>query len=140
MRLLRERAGRLSGPLMKLRSGVWNGIRSFPPPLKVLDVPAMGRSGRAVGRERRLIAVSLAEPWEHVLCQIFHEETHIASDPAVMRSRRHEAPRDTHAGTAGHALHAALEAAAVNLGEQLIRKRAPELRGAYQRWRARYGM
>ncbi len=139
-RLLRERAGRLSGPLMKLRSGIWNGLRSAPPPLRVLDVPAMGRSGRAVGRERRLVAVSLAEPLEHVLCQIFHEETHVASDPAVMVEMRDAAPRDTRAGAVGHAMHRALETAAVNLGEELIRKRAPELRGAYQRWRARYGM
>ena len=61
-------------------------------------------------------------------------------NPSVVTAMGYSAPRDTRAGSAGHAMHRALETAAVNLGEQLVRKRAPELRGAYQRWRARWGV
>ncbi|MCA9708564.1 MAG: hypothetical protein KDK70_22130 [Myxococcales bacterium] len=124
-------------PLAVLRGALWEQ-QGPAPPLTVLDCPALGPCGRggATPHERR-VAVSLAAPVEHLLCQIFHEEVHPVTDPVV----REGLPeiQDTRAGSAGHAVHAALEAAAIEVGEAVILARAPRWADAYARWRARFG-
>jgi hypothetical protein len=133
---LRDAAANLVPLLARLRAA----LVEEPPPLVLLDCPALGPHGRACWRagERR-VAVSLAQPLEHVVCQILHEEAHAVSDPEV-RAGQCEAHRDTRAGTPGHALHLALERAAVATGARAIEKAEPALEGAYAAWCARYGM
>lgn len=109
------------------------------PPLRVLDVPALGPHGRGLGLPReRVVAVSLAPPSDHVFCQVLHEEVHPITDPRVQAAWRGERTRDTRAGSAGHALHAALEAAALDEGADVIAACAPEFVEAYARWCARF--
>lgn len=109
------------------------------PPLRVLDVPALGPHGRGLGLPReRVVAVSLAPPSDHVFCQVLHEEVHPITDPRVQAAWRGEKVRDTRAGSAGHALHAALERAALDEGADVIAACAPEFEDAYARWCARF--
>ncbi len=109
------------------------------PPLRVLDVPALGPHGRGLGLPReRVVAVSLAPPSDHVFCQVLHEEVHPITDPRVQAAWRGEETRDTRAGSAGHALHAALEKAALDEGADVIAAEAPEFVEAYARWCARF--
>lgn len=132
-----EVADRIGGPLGVLRRALWEELGE-PPPLTVLDCPALGLAGRGTGdRSGRVVAVSLAAPIDHLLCQILHEEIHPVTDP-VVREAMPSAPQDTRAGTPGHALHAALEHAAIEVGEALILARAPEHSAAYARWRSRF--
>lgn len=124
-------------PLDVLRRALWEQ-QGEPPSLTVLDCPALGLAGRGASDPRgRVVAVSLAAPMEHLLCQILHEEIHPVTDP-VVRETMPAAPQDTRSGTPGHALHAALEHAAIEVGEALISARAPEWSGAYARWRSRF--
>lgn len=133
-----EVATRIGEPLDRLRRALWEQ-HGEPPPLTVLDCPALGLAGRGAGDDRgRVVAVSLGAPVDHVLCQILHEEIHPVTDP-VIRETMSTTPQDTRAGTAGHALHAALEHAAIEVGEALIQARAPEWADAYARWRDRFG-
>ena len=128
-------------PLQALRSALWE--RTGPPPaLTVVDCPALGRAGRAVAApEGRVVAVSLAEPAEHVLCQVLHEEIHAVTDPLVRHSwTSGGASRDTAVGTPGYARHQALETAAIEVGDALVAARAPRWSDAYRRWRARFGV
>jgi len=118
-----------------LRQALWSQ-RGEPPPLRVLDCPALGRHGRAgTTAGGRVVATSLGEPEEHVLCQVLHEEIHAITDPVVGSG----APRDTRVGHPGFAQHAALELAAVEVGEALLAARAPTWLPAYARWRRRSG-
>jgi hypothetical protein len=82
------------------------------------------------------VAVSLAEPDEHVLMQVLHEEVHPVSDPHVELPAG-SGPRDTRAGADGFAVHAALEDLAVRTTEALLQVHAPELVPAFVRWRTR---
>lgn len=125
--------------LARLRAQLWSARGRGAPPLRVLDVPALGGSGRAtvVGGERR-VAVSLGEPTEHVLCQILHEEVHEITDPLVLGERR-EAARDTRRDGPGWSLHAELESTAVQATEALLGAISPELLPAFHRWQARTG-
>ena len=85
--------------------------------------------------------MSLAEPAEHVLCQVLHEETHVVTDPIVCAQWPADGPaRDTAVGSAGYERHRALETAAVEVGEAVIAARAPRWLDAYRRWRGRYGV
>ena len=59
------------------------------------------------------------------------------TDP-VVRGTTPASTQDTRAGTPGHALHAALEHAAIEVGTALIDARAPEWSPAYVRWRGRF--
>jgi hypothetical protein len=128
---------RLVAALDPLRAALWER-QGGAPPLLVLNCPAMGRHGRAIRhRHGHVVAVSLDEPFEMSLCQIFHEEVHPISDPAVLNGRDGGA-RDTRAGRSGHGLHAELEIAAIEVGQAVIDARLPELSPAYARWRARY--
>lgn len=127
-------------PLTTLREALWERHGS-PPPLTIADCPALGRCGRATeAASGRVVAVSLAQPVDHVLCQVLHEETHALTDPVVRASWGAGPSRDTAVGSAGFRRHRALEVAAVEVGDALIRARAPQWLPAYQRWRARVGM
>jgi hypothetical protein len=133
-----EVAARITEPLDMLRHALWEQ-HGAPPPLTVLDCPALQLAGRgASDRHGRVVAVSLGAPVEHVLCQILHEEVHPVTDP-IIRGTTPAATQDTRAGTPGHALHGALEHAAIEVGEALIEARAPEWSEAYARWRGRFG-
>jgi hypothetical protein len=121
--------------LQRARAWLYGGSA---PPLRILDVPALGAHGRAMAvRGGRVVAVSLAEPSEHIFCQILHEETHPVSDPTVARSGGR---RDTRAGSAGYEAHAALERAAVLKGAEAVAAATPGRADAYARWCARYGI
>ena len=130
---LGEVATALSGPLTKLRGALWaRAERRFPPELVVLDAPALGPHGRgAAHRDRHVVAVSLAQPLDHLLCQVFHEEVHAVSDVELPAADR---PRDTQLGAAGHATHRRIEAHAVRVGRDLVAQAAPEHNAAYARW------
>ena len=128
-------------PLQALRDALWER-QGGAPPLTIADCPALRHAGRAsTARGGRVVAVSLALPAEHVLCQVLHEETHGVTDP-VVRAQWSAAgpPRDTAVGSAGYERHRALELAAVEVGEAVIAARTPQWLGAYHRWRARFGV
>jgi hypothetical protein len=132
-----EVADRITEPLEALRRALWEQ-HGDPPPLTVLDCAALGLAGRGAGdRSGRIVAVSLAAPIDHLLCQILHEEIHPVTDPVVRETMRSTA-QDTRPDTAGHALHAAIEHTAIEVGEALIQARAPEWTAAYARWRGRF--
>lgn len=133
-----EVIARIGRPLATLRSALWEQ-QGEPPLLTVLDCPALGLAGRGGSDdEGRVVAVSFAAPIEHLLCQILHEEIHAVTDPAA-RGTEPSAAQDTRSGTPGHAMHVALEHAALEVGEALIAARAPEWTDAYARWRGRFG-
>ncbi|MEM6931585.1 MAG: hypothetical protein AAF602_31935, partial [Myxococcota bacterium] len=126
----------LLSDLQALREQLWapRGLR--PPPLVLLDVPALGRRARAttVDGERR-IATSLAMPPDHVLMQVLHEEMHPVTDPLVLAELGHSlADRDTRPGARGFALHQRLEQTAVEATAAFLNARAPEHLGAFERW------
>lgn len=125
----------LAEPLARLRAGLWER-HGGPPPLRLLDVPALRDAGRgAAVAGVSVVAVDLRRPPAHVLCQALHEEIHLVTDPVVARPGL----RDTRAGSDGFASHAALEHAAVVVGEALIAARAPAWSPAYRAWCARWG-
>jgi hypothetical protein len=122
--------------LARLRAALVETTGAPPPPLRVLDCPALGGNGRATAiAGERVVAVSLAMPHPHPLLQVLHEEIHPITDP-VFATEQPRA-RDTRAGTPGHAMHRALELAAIEVGDALVSARAPELAEAYRAWRAR---
>lgn len=124
--------------LQACRRLAWSGA---PPPLLIWDVPALRHHGRAAHNGKtRIVATSLAEPSDHVFCQLLHEEMHPVSDPIVAEMFGGLSTRDTRAGTPGFAIHHALEVAAVEAGRQIVDQAAPQLRAAYRRWCARNGM
>lgn len=121
--------------LQTLREALYDP--AAPPPLRVLDCRSLGRHGRAVTRQgERVVAVSLGEPPEHALCQLFHEEVHPISD----KDLTHAKGRDTRAGSPGHAAHRALEAHAVAVGREVVMRAAPEWLEAYEAWARPFGM
>lgn len=136
---LAEVSAEIREPLTTLREALWEQ-QGPAPALTVLDCPALGLAGRggATPSERR-VAVNLAAPVEHVLCQVLHEEVHPVTDP-VVREGLPPVAQDTRAGSPGHATHAALEQAAIEVGEALILARAPSWAPAYARWRDRFGV
>lgn len=132
-----EVEGEVAATLAELRSALWEQ-QAPPPPLVVLDCPALGLAGRGTGNDHeRTVAVSLAAPVEHVLCQVLHEEVHAITDP-VVRAQAGAAAQDTRAGQPGHAVHQMLEHAAIEVGRAVIEARAPRWAQAYARWQARF--
>ena len=127
----------LGPPLQRLRERLWEA-QGNPPPLTVVDCPALGPCGRAtVAGGARLVAVSLDQPRDHVLCQILHEEIHPLTDPLVRAEWEDEAAQDTRKGSAGAALHVRLESVAVAATEAFLQARAPELMTDFRRWQQR---
>lgn len=126
----------LLAPLVRCRAALWRRLGRTPPPLVVLDCPALGRHGRGMTYRptRRGVAVSLGEPPEHVFCQILHEETHPVSD----RHGRDGPARDTRVGARGFASHRRAEQRAVALGAEVVAAAAPELSEAFATWIARH--
>lgn len=122
-------------PLTTLRARLW--APDPAPPLTVVDAPALRHTGRAVPG---LVAVALDREPQALLCQIFHEDVHAVTDRRVLRDR--QAPggveRDTRAGTAGHAVHRALEAEALDHGDRVLREALPALLPSYRAWRASF--
>lgn len=127
----------LGPPLQRLRERLWVA-QGTPPPLTVIDCPALGPCGRATtAGDARLVAVSLSQPRDHVLCQVLHEEMHPLTDPIVRAEWTGHPTRDTRAGTGGAALHQQLEAVAVAATEAFLQAKAPELIPDFQRWKHR---
>jgi hypothetical protein len=123
-------------PLATLRTALYERVGE-PPPLLILDCPALRLAGRAATRDgTRVIAVSLAQDPGHVLCQTIHEEIHAVTDPVVRSGR--SGLQDTRADSPGFALHRDLEHAAIEVGDALIAARTPQWSAAYARWRARF--
>ncbi|MFU8806074.1 MAG: hypothetical protein ACNA8W_19840 [Bradymonadaceae bacterium] len=125
-----------------LRGHLWG--TEPPHPLHLWDCPALLADDFTHARTTRsqqgwVIALSLDAPDDEVLIQILHEDTHSITDPAVRR-RFEGITQDTRAGSAGLAMHRALEQAVVDAGQELFEGHAPELLPAYQRWRKRFGM
>ena len=134
---LAEVEAALGPPLQRLRERLWE-VQGSPPPLTVLDCPALGRHGRATSvGGARLVAVSLDQPRDHVLCQILHEEMHPLTDPLVRAEWTDAAERDTRRDTPGAALHQRLESVAVAATEAFLQARAPELMTDFRRWQRR---
>ncbi len=130
---------RLGAALERLRERLYQQ-QGAPPPLLVLDCPALGGRGRATtAGGTRLVATSLSEDEGHVLLQLLHEEMHAITDPIVRAEHDGTAPRDTRKGSAGWGLHVALEATAVGATDAFLKARAPELLHDFGRWRARVG-
>ncbi|MDP6934987.1 MAG: hypothetical protein QGG40_18845, partial [Myxococcota bacterium] len=130
-------ADQIREPLDTLRKQLWQASGEAPPPLVVLDVPALGPRGRAtLGRTGRVVAVSFDRPPDQVLCQVLHEEVHPVTDPLVLDGRK----RDTRAGSAGYQVHLELEQVAIDATEALLSARAPSWLPAFERWRDGLGL
>jgi protein-L-isoaspartate O-methyltransferase len=130
---------RLVAAVAQLRALLWDAQPSAPPPLAILDCPALGGRARAAtaGGLRR-VATSLAEPFDHVVMQVLHEEVHALTDALVL-ARRPAGDRDTRLGTPGFALHAELETVAIDATEALLASKAPAWTPAFEAWNARVG-
>ncbi len=132
--------------LESCRETLWRDLSTLdkePPPLRILDVPALKRGAWTFGRatyndHRHIVAVSLDVPWEHALIQVLHEEIHPVTDPAIRR--RFSGPRSTAEDSQGFELHRRLEQKAVSVGEKVLRRCASELLTPYKRWRRYYGV
>jgi hypothetical protein len=117
--------------LQRLRHALWEDQST--PPLTVLDVPSLGPHARAIWvAGARVVATSLMEDSDHILCQVFHEETHPHSDPISL-----DAPRDTDPSGPGWRQHRLLEESAIALGQRVVDHNIPALGPAYARWIAR---
>jgi radical SAM superfamily enzyme YgiQ (UPF0313 family)/protein-L-isoaspartate O-methyltransferase len=126
---------RLVTALERLREALYAGQDAEPPPLRVLDCPALGHAGRATEHDgERLVAVSLAQPLEHAVMQVFHEEVHPVTDPLVLAEWDDGSPRDTRHGSPGHALHQHLEQVALGATRAVIEARAPRWLPAFEGW------
>jgi radical SAM superfamily enzyme YgiQ (UPF0313 family)/protein-L-isoaspartate O-methyltransferase len=126
---------RFVAALERLREALYAGQDAEPPPLRVLDCPALGRAGRATQHDgERLVAVSLGQPLEHAVMQAFHEEVHPVTDPLVLAEWDDDSPRDTRHGSAGHGLHQRLEQVALGATRAVLEARAPSWLPAFEAW------
>ncbi len=134
----RLRAQRLDGvsaqleTLHRWRQWLWT-VKGPPPPLLLLDVPALGAQARAatVG-ERRVVAADLGRAEDLLLLQILHEEVHPITDPVVLRDFTQA--RETQPGTPGFVVHRELERVAVAATEAFLKARDPQWIPAFERW------
>ena len=123
-------------PLTRWREALWGILDRAPPPLKILDVIALGRHGRAANRAgEKVIATSLHMPPNHVLCQVFHEDVHGVSDRF-----NDTAERDTRLESDGFKAHRQLEDAAVELGRRVIQAVDPSRLSIYKAWEKTQGV
>jgi hypothetical protein len=123
--------------LVTLRAALYETHDASPPPLRIVDCPALGPHGRATTLYdgTQLVAVSLATDPEAALMQVFHEQIHPVTDPLVAADR----PRETAVGRPGYAVHARIERLALDVGAALVEARAPHRADAYTRWMSRFG-
>ncbi len=126
--------------LADCRRHLWSKLDEDCPPLSIIDVPSLAcgdwSHGRAIGKPGRIVAVSF-DAGRAAFVQVLHEEIHPVSDP-VVRARFADLDRDTRAGTEGYRLHQELERMAIEVGEALVKARAPEFDEDYRRWRQRF--
>ncbi len=124
-------AGALVERISRLHGLLWSHQASAPPPLLLLDCPALGRAGRG-SRETgtQIVAFSLDAGMEHATQQILHELMHGVTDPHVPG----DGPRDTRLGSPGWSRHAELERVALTATDAFLRARAPELVSSFERW------
>jgi anaerobic magnesium-protoporphyrin IX monomethyl ester cyclase len=126
-------ADALHEALSSLREGLWSPRGLRPPPLLVLDVPALGPRARATRHQGlRRVATSLAEPMDHALMQILHEEMHEITDPLVQLPEH--LARDTRPDQPGFEVHRQLEQTAIAATAAYLEARAPERLPAFTRW------
>lgn len=119
----------LASELQRLAGLLW---QHRPPPLRLIDAPALGRHGRAGWRgKERLVAVSAAMPREHIVQQVVHEWMHAITDPLVQADH---GARDTRMGSDGFAIHQQLEQVALMATEALLTEKAPEHLPGFHRW------
>ena len=124
----------LGEELQRLRAALWAPQGRRPPPLVVLDVPALGRAARATAHAGvRRVATSLAEPPAHVLMQVLHEEMHPITDPVVLASLP-GAVRDTRPGEPGFEVHQKLEETVLAATAAFLQARAPEHMASFEDW------
>jgi len=118
--------------LHRWRQWLWT-IKGDPPPLVVLDVPALGERARAatIG-DRRVVAIDFGRAEESRLLGILHEEMHPVTDPVVLRDFTHA--RTTQPGTPGFEVHRELERVAVAATEAFLQARDPQWIPAFERW------
>jgi hypothetical protein len=139
-----ERMTWIAPQLQRLRGAIHEG--GEPPPLSLLDCDALACAGGTHGRaaataEGRVVAVALAAaPREQALIQLMHEELHHVTDAAVRPPRGAQQEQETRRDSDGHQLHRELEQAAVEAGQRLLEREAPELLPAYAAWRRRHGV
>jgi hypothetical protein len=138
----RQVMGWMEPLLQRLGRALYEESGMDAPSLLIVDCDALtssrGTHGRCVsGRDRLIVAVSLAAPREQALCQILHEQTHQVTDGAIRRQLSH-LQQDTRLDSGGFELHRQLEIAAVERGQQLIAEHAPDLLDAWQEWRRRH--
>ncbi len=127
----------IEAPLARIYEALWALAERAPPPLRVLDTPALGRHGRATMLGAvQVVAVSLEDPG-HALCQIAHEACHAVTDPTVVA--RVGSARDTRPGHAGFEVHQAVEAVAIEVVRDVVAEVAPHWTGRYASWCARFG-
>lgn len=126
-------ADALDGPLRSARAALWSRAGRAAPELLVLDARPLGRHARgaAIGG-RQVVAASFAHDDADLFCAILHEETHSVSDPEVLGGRR--PARDTRRAAPGYAVHRALERAALDVADEVIRHAVPELAQHHARW------
>lgn len=123
----------LYAPLAAARTALWSRVERAPPPLLVLDARPLGRHARgATIDQRTIVAASFALDDADLFCAIFHEETHAVSDAGVVR--RDTQCRDTRRSSPGYAAHRALEVAALDLADDVVRASVPELAEHHTRW------
>lgn len=110
-----------------------------PLPLHVVDVAALGAHARmSVADGQRVVALSLAEPLDEVLCQLVYAEAHGEVEGEVFAEGGRRA-RDTRRGSAGWALHTALDAAVYGRCRGLFEVAWPAGVPVLERWWARSG-
>ena len=112
--------------------------RGAPPPLRILDVPALGKRARATTLPGtvRVVAADLGQPAEHAQLQVFHEEVHPVTDPIVHAEHGGNALRDTRVDQPGWSLHREIERVAVGATWALLQRHDPSWLPALDAWRA----
>lgn len=116
--------------LSRLRAALWEATATLPS-LRLVDCPALGTAGRATwDGEVHVVAVSLARDPVQALMQALHEQVHAVTDPPADAM----AGRETEVAAAGYDVHARVEARAIEVGRELVRRVAPEHGPAYARW------
>lgn len=123
-------------PLERLRTALWDHTGE-PPPLRILDCEALSAGDRTHGRGMlhagcQVVALSLSAPQGQALCQLLHEEIHSVTDGDLPARA---GVQDTRVGSEGFARHRSQERRAVEAGQRLLERHAPQLLEDYDSWR-----